>query len=334
MIKKTLNNFSIKRINFILFFLMFFNYTLISISNNSIFLKYLIFILNIIYLIVFLVFNYFYTKEFEENKRNIKNLIKNDSDNNKILKINNIYSENKDTHNLFKSIIINKNILKKDYVDLEKILFKFTPEFYLEEIFKKGIDRVKVGITVEKFIHVMFLDIIGFTSITEKLSPERALLLLNIYFDWIIEIIRKHDWFVDKFLWDWILIVFTEHDSEKMIKASIEIQKYIKNFRISDIWKSITIWIGINSGNVIIWTVGSKERMEVTIIWDIVNTASRIENLTRKFKEKIIISESTYKCISNNKNFNTKYLWEKVLKWKRKKVRIYWVEEIINLDLE
>ncbi len=223
--------------------------------------------------------------------------------------------------------MINKNILKKDYIDLEKILFTFTSEYFLNEISEKGRDRLELGISIEKDMHVMFLDIIGFTTITEKLKPERALLLLNIYFDWIVEIIKKNNWFIDKFLWDWILAVFTNKNSDNSIKASIEIQEFIDNFRISEVWKKIYVWIWINSWKVILWTIWSKNRMEVTIIWDIVNTASRIEAFTRKIKNKIIISEKTLELVENKTLFNIEYLGEKTLRWKKIKKKLYGINK-------
>jgi len=328
--KLKINSLSIKRINFILFFLMFCWILLfIFLHDNN---MDLLFILTYIFIFCFfLFFNYLYNRELEETKKLIKEFIK-DNKNDLLIK-STIYTENKENNNLFNNLIVNKNIIKKDYIDLEKVLFTFTSEYFLDQVSEKGRDRVDLWVSIEKNIHVMFLDIIGFTTITEKLRPERALLLLNIYFDWIVEIIKKNHWFIDKFLWDWILAVFTEKDADNSIKASIEIQKFISNFRISEIWRNISVWIWINSWWVIMWTIWSKDRMEVTIIWDTVNTASRIEWLTRRFKDKVIISQETFKLIKNKNLFNIKDLWEKVLKWKKIKKRIYWVESIINLDI-
>ena len=322
------NNLSIKRINIILFSLMFLSLSLFIYLHDFNLSLYFI-SLNIVILFLFLFFNYLYLKEFEKSKDKIKSIIKNNT-NDLIIK-DNYYRENKDNDNLFNNLIVNKNLIKKDYVDLEKVLFTFTSEYFLDQVSEKGRDRVDLWVSIEKDIHVMFLDIIWFTTITEKLKPERALLLLNIYFDWIVEIIKKHWGFIDKFLWDWILAVFTDKSSDKSIEASIEIQKFIKNFRISAIWKNIYVWIWINSWKVIMWTIGSKDRMEVTIIWDVVNTGSRIENFTRKFKEKILISKETFDLIKNKNKFNIKDLWEKILKWKKIKKRIFWVEDIINI---
>ncbi len=322
--KNKVNTLSIKRINLILFFLMFL-WIILYINldykdANSYFMM-----LNFFIFFIFLFFNYLYSKEFEENKKFIKIALKNKYISNNLMLKKSIYSENKENKNLFNSLILSKNILKKDYSDLEKTLFTFTSEYFLKQVSKKGIEKIELGTTIEKDIHVMFLDIIWFTTLSENLKPERALLLLNIYFDWIVEIIKKNNWFVDKFLWDWILVIFTEKQADNSIKTSIEIQHFIKKFRISEIWKKIFVWIWINSWKVIIWTIWSKERMEVTIIWDTVNTASRIEWLTRVFKEKIIISQNTFDLIENKKSLKINFLWEKILKWKKIKKKVYWV---------
>ena len=330
MTRKKINHLSIKRINFILFFLMSILMLIFVLFSELLKFKEYFILIILSLLIIFIIFNYLYIKDFEKSKKNIKSIL---NDNN-LLNSRSFYTENIEQDNLFKYFAIDRNIKQKDYSDLEKVLQKFTPEYFLEHFSEKGRDRIELGLSTEKFMHVMFLDIIWFTTITERLKPERALLLLNIYFDWIVEIIKDFSWHVDKFLGDGILIVFTDKDSDNILKASIEIQKYIQNFRISEIWKNISIWIWINSWNVIMWTIWSTRRMELTIIWDVVNTASRIEWLTRKFKGKIIISEETFNSIKNTNNFNINYLWEKILKWKKIKKKIYWVESIINIELD
>jgi hypothetical protein len=74
--------------------------------------------------------------------------------------------------------------------------------------------------------------------------------------------------------------------------------------------------------------------MEITIIWDTVNTASRIEGMTRTSKQNIVIAESTYKSISNNKIFTIDEVWLKKLRWKKDKIKIYWVQNHINIRVK
>jgi len=294
--------------------------------------------LNLIILIIFFVLNKKYNHELNEKKNDVKVF----SDN--ILKWNNLwvknlllkrifYKENEDTYKLFKNIYIKKNILIKDYNDLKSVFLKFVPESFLREVGEMWTDKISLWVSVKKYLNIMFLDIVGFSTISEKLTPDKALLLLNIYFDWIVEIINSNWWYIDKFLWDWIMIIFDNLKSDSVIKSAIEIQNFISKFQVSEVWKKISIGIGINSWDVILWTIWSRNRMEITIIWDAVNIASRIEWLTRTYKKNILISENTYNNIGNKKDFITSEIWYKSLKWKLTKIKLYSVESVLNLKL-
>lgn len=92
-----------------------------------------------------------------------------------------------------------------------------------------------------------------FTTVSESIQdPYRALLLLNIYFDGIGDIIYQHHGYIDKYLGDGILAIFDNEYTDDSIRAAIEIQEFIKKFQISTIGRYIEIGIGINTGNVIV----------------------------------------------------------------------------------
>jgi class 3 adenylate cyclase len=79
----------------------------------------------------------------------------------------------------------------------------------------------------------MFLDIIGFTRISETLTPDKTLLLLNIYFDGISEIVYRHNGYIDKFLGDGIMIIFDQETSDSALICAMEIIRFMNKFRIS-----------------------------------------------------------------------------------------------------
>ena len=331
-------NRSIKLINYILFIFMIWINCFFYISDVMREFELLYFTINWVIILIFFIFNMKYENETFSWRKDIKKLSLdtlnwNDPEIKDILFKKNKYKENEDTYKLFKNMYIKKNLLAKDYEDLKSVFLKFIPETFLKEVGKMGTDKISLGLSVKKHLNVMFLDIIWFSSITEKLSPDKALLLLNMYFDWIVEIIKSNWWYIDKFLWDWIMVIFDSDSSDSAIKSSIEIQLFINKFQVSDIWKKISVWIWINSWEVILWTIGSRNRMEITIIWDVVNTASRIEGLTRWNKNNILISDSTFKIIKNKKSFNITDLWIKTLRWKSRKIKIHWIESVLNIDL-
>ncbi|MDP2090526.1 MAG: adenylate/guanylate cyclase domain-containing protein [Candidatus Gracilibacteria bacterium] len=329
---------SINTINYILIVLLIYINATFYLSSNLYDNKILYLSINLIILFAYFVVNKSFYEEMDEKRKDVRMfsntlLNSNNSDIKNILFKKIFYKENEDTYKLFKNMFIKKNLLTKDYNDLKSIFSKFVPDSFMKELGQLGNDKISLGISVKKHLNVMFLDIIGFSSISEELLPDKALLLLNIYFDGIIEIINDNGGYIDKFLGDGIMIIFDNQHADSAIKSAIEIQNFIQKFQVSEIGKKIGIGIGINSGDVILGTIGSKNRMEITIIGDVVNTASRIEGMTRIYKDNIIISEETYKTIKNINNFTIKELGNKELKGKKKIIKLYGVENILNVKL-
>lgn len=239
---------------------------------------------------------------------------------------NALYSENKEISSLIKRSYIKWNLQKKDLVDLNSVFEKFVPKDIYKQIWYRWSEKISLWNWIIKNVTIMFLDIMWFTKISETMTPDRALFLLNIYFDWIGEIIYEHWWYIDKFLWDWIMVLFEHVNSDKAISCALNIQEFIKRFQMSNIWKYLNIWIWINSWEVIMWTVWTKQRMDATVIWDNVNIASRLEWLTRKYDKKIIIGQNTYDIIDNKEIFTINHIWEQKLSWKKQKIKIYSIE--------
>lgn len=152
---------------------------------------------------------------------------------------------------------------------------------------------------------VMFADIRGFTSLTEKSAPEDVIAVLNDHFTLATEVIFKYDGHVDKFIGDEIMAVFgaiVEHDDHPVqaVMAAVTLQKEINsiNLKLEDIGKTpVRVGIGINLGEVIVGNIGSKKRMEYTVIGDTVNVASRLTDIAGP--DDIIISESVYQKVSD-----------------------------------
>ena len=188
------------------------------------------------------------------------------------------FDENAQFLSLFKRTYVENKLLKKDYDDFKKVFDTFIPQEIHSKIGFRGYERIVLGTAERKRLTIMFLDIMKFTTVSESIAdPYRALLLLNIYFDGIGEIIYSHHGYIDKYLGDGMLAIFDDDHTDDAIHAAIEIQEFIRKFQISTIGRYIDIGIGINTGSVIMGTIGTKRRMDATVIGDVVNTASRIE---------------------------------------------------------
>jgi len=321
---------SIKILNYILFlwiiYFSIFVYFFSDMEKN----KLAFLFMNTIFLASFFLLNLLYNKELSKRISFMDDLFSNkinineDSTKKEFQKDIN-FLETSQIYSFFKKIYIKKKISEKDYNELKNIFLKFVPKDFLDEIWIYWNDRISLWDSTKKDLNIMFLDIVGFTSISEKMTPERTLLLLNIYFDWIVDIIKSNWWYVDKFLWDGMMVIFDQPDSDNIIKSAIEIQEFIKKMNFSNASKQIKIWIWINSGEIIMWTIWSKSRMEITVIWDVVNIASRLEKLSRFYNRNIIIWESTFKKIKNINNFRIEYLWKKEIRWKESYMDLYWI---------
>ncbi|MBU1261357.1 adenylate/guanylate cyclase domain-containing protein [bacterium] len=166
--------------------------------------------------------------------------------------------------------------------------------------FKLGGERMKLS--------VLFSDICGFTSMSERLSPEEVVSLLNEYFTAMNEIIFRNDGTLDKFIGDAIMViygapmVYPEH-AQKAVITALEMRKKLKG--LQEAWKEkggevIDIGIGINTGEIVVGNIGSNIQTNYTVIGDEVNLASRLEGLTRNYPDVgIIISKATYNDIKD-----------------------------------
>lgn len=163
------------------------------------------------------------------------------------------FDENARFLSLFKRTYVEHNLLKKDYAEFKKVFDAFIPREIHAEIGFRGYERIVLGTAERKRLTIMFLDIMRFSTVSEAtLDPYRALLLLNIYFDGIGDIIYKHNGYIDRYLGDGILAVFDEIHTDSAIRAAMEIEEFIKKFQITTIGRQIGIGIGINTGNVIL----------------------------------------------------------------------------------
>lgn len=147
---------------------------------------------------------------------------------------------------------------------------------------------------------ILFADICGFTSISERLSPESIVKILNEYFSAMTKIIFNYEGTLDKFIGDAIMAVFgtpvfSPYSARNAVMAAIDMIKKLEE--LQEKWKSegspaFRIRIGINTGEAVAGNVGSPDKMDYTIIGDNVNVASRIESNAKPMT--ILISDSTY----------------------------------------
>ena len=156
-------------------------------------------------------------------------------------------------------------------------------------------------------ITVLFADVRGFTSLSENMSPEEIVSLLNEYFDKMIDAVFRYKGTLNKFLGDGFMAMFgapadDPYQEEHAIRAALEMQKSVRELRekfrryhVAD----FRIGIGINTGVAVVGNIGCNQRMEYTAIGDTVNTASRLEAKTKELNVDTLISEYTHVAVRN-----------------------------------
>ncbi|MBW3584445.1 MAG: response regulator [Cyanobacteria bacterium 0813] len=173
----------------------------------------------------------------------------------------------------------------------------FVPEQILGRIAPQGIESIQLGNVTEEELTILFCDIRGFTAIAESQEARETFEWLNAFFTKMNDCITSHGGFIDKYLGDAIMAVFDKPNSHAMdaIEAAVAMQESLQKFNASrqkyNLEYPLNIGTGINTGIGMIGTLGSDRRMDSTVIGDVVNTASRLENLTKIYGCQIIVSE-------------------------------------------
>ncbi|HMV44118.1 MAG TPA: adenylate/guanylate cyclase domain-containing protein [Leptospiraceae bacterium] len=162
-----------------------------------------------------------------------------------------------------------------------------------------------------KDVTVLFVDIRGFTSISEKLPPKLIVNWLNQYFEQMSNSISKEKGLVNKFIGDAILAVFgtpipLENHADSALRAALDMRNQVK--LLSEKFSKeglpeIKIGIGIHSGKVLAGNIGSMNRLEYTVIGDTVNLASRLESYCKTANRDLLLTEATKELIQGNFSF-------------------------------
>ncbi len=208
---------------------------------------------------------------------------------------------------------------------------RFVPKQFLTYLQKETIEDIELGDATSYKMTVLFSDIRNFTTLSETMTADENFKFLNSYLKRIEPIIQNHEGFVDKFIGDAIMALFPNNAQEALI-SSIEIQEELRNYnaeRQNFGFSNLSIGIGLNSGELMLGTVGSDKRLDTTVIGDTVNLASRIEGLTKIYKVFIIITENTYNELSDLSIFDIREIDLVKVKGKNQRIKIF---EVFNGD--
>jgi len=187
-----------------------------------------------------------------------------------------------------------KELERREQERLRSVFRRYVSPQVVEEVLAGGAD---IGAPVERDVVVIFTDIRGYTALTEGLDP-RVLVeqVLNRYFTAMTDVLYRHGGTIDKFLGDGIIGVFgtpiaREDDLQRSLLASVDLQRAFAGLRQRwrvDLGRDIGMGIGIAYGRAVVGNIGSEQRLDYTLIGDVVNTASRLNGIAQS--GQIIVS--------------------------------------------
>ena len=185
--------------------------------------------------------------------------------------------------------------------------------------------------SARRLLTVLFSDIRGFTALSERLPPEEVVAFLREYLTVMTDAVFMYGGTVDKYIGDAIMALYNvpfeapDHAAQA-VRTALEFQRRLGPLAERFTAKhggSLRCGVGINTGEAVVGTLGSAQRLEYTAIGDTINLGSRLEGVTKDFGVSIIISEATYREVQDL--FDTRDLGEVTVKGKEVPVRIYTV---------
>lgn len=213
-------------------------------------------------------------------------------------------------------------------LDVLRVFGKYVPIKLVNKLMHQK--EIINSLSQRKILSIMFTDIIGFTTLSERLKEDEIALLLNEHFEILGESVEKYDGTIDKYIGDALMAFWgapevMEDTPNKACKAALAMKKSIEVYN-QTAKEKIRIRVGIHTGPTIVGNIGSTGRINYTIVGDSVNVTQRIESLGREYIGEtesvcILISEETRKGL--DKSFVTEQLGEHLIKGRQQYMKVY-----------
>ncbi|HQT21982.1 MAG: hypothetical protein B7X86_03775 [Sphingobacteriales bacterium 17-39-43] len=208
---------------------------------------------------------------------------------------------------------------------INEISGKFVPYEFIGALGHTVLTDVKLGDQVEKVVTVLFSDIRDYTALSEEMTPEDNFKFVCSFNERMGPAICKNKGFINQYLGDAIMAIFPGNASDALC-AAIEMQKQVgilNTERSANGQSPIKIGVGMHTGPLIMGITGDADRLDATTISDTVNTASRLESLTKQYKADIILSDACAEQIVQKEKFHLRNIGLVQLKGKHRSINIH-----------
>ena len=226
--------------------------------------------------------------------------------------------------------------MNQELEQLNQAFVRFVPREFLECLNRDSIADVQLGDQVEQKMSILFADIRAFTRLSEAMTPPENFAFINQYLALMEPAIVQNQGFIDKYMGDGIMALFGQTPNTA-VQAGVEMLRSLHEFnaqRSQEQREPISIGIGINTGQLMLGTVGGPCSMSSTVISDAVNLAARLEKLTKRYGISLVISGYTYGALDNPQQFAIRWIGQAQVKGKSEMIAAYEVFEADPLELK
>lgn len=209
--------------------------------------------------------------------------------------------------------------------DTEKAFGRFVPREMLHLLSIDNVRAVRLGMQTERKMTILFADIRNFTGLSETMTPQENFDFLNSYLSQMEPMIVPYRGVIDKYIGDAIMALFPESSDDALrgALAMLERLEIYNRGRARAGYLPIRIGIGINTGIVMMGTVGGIGRMEGTVISDAVNLASRLEDMSKIYGVPLLISEHTLHSLEEPQRYAIRFIVRSRVKGKQEAQSVY-----------
>lgn len=214
--------------------------------------------------------------------------------------------------------------LTRELRESAEAMRRFVPSQFLQILGRPNLTAVEAGDQVARRMTILFSDIRSFTQLSEAMTPAETFNFLNSYMRRMEPSIHRFEGFIDKYMGDGIMALFPPEPG-RAIQAAIDMQRNIEVFnghRRNSGYRPIAVGIGVHVGELMLGMIGSRRRLDGTVISDAVNLASRLQEFTRTFGAQILISEDVFIGLPDPDRFKYRVLGSLSVRGKSRRVTI------------
>jgi len=216
--------------------------------------------------------------------------------------------------------------------DIVTAYSRFVPHQFLQLLGKDNVVDITLGESLEKKMTILFSDMRDFTTLSESMTPRQNFEFINAYLERMEPVITEHNGVIDKYIGDAIMALFPTSPDDAL-ECAIEMLGRLAGYnqeRGKAGHRSVSIGIGLNTGLMMLGTVGGRNRIQSTVISDAVNLASRVETMTKSFRTNLLITEHTYCSLKDPVRYRIRFADRVTVKGRKQPQPVY---EVFDGDL-